>query len=293
VQDDRRNIGRPFRPELIADYLGKRKVITISSLALGKNNTSYKLKLSDGEICVVKLYSNDKGTRERYLLQFAARLVPVPEVLHYGQDWVILPFIEGKSLYYFPESTGIVTELINSFSMQIFKTPGEIHPDGSVSAFPFGGVREFILLTIYNGEVHKYLSKKQITGINLILNALENDYVELEKHACLVHGDFNPRNILIKNNTVQAVLDWEYCHSGSPYMDVGNLLRHTPDNYHKCIELAFSNNPYFIEDWKRYAKMVDLSSQLEFLASSRTTNNTKKYYANKIGLLIQELKYNL
>jgi aminoglycoside phosphotransferase (APT) family kinase protein len=44
---------------------------------------------------------------------------------------------------------------------------------------------------------------------------------------CLVHSDFNSKNILVDPVTgqVTALLDWEYCHAGSPYADLGNLLR--------------------------------------------------------------------
>ncbi len=44
---------------------------------------------------------------------------------------------------------------------------------------------------------------------------------------CLVHSDFNGKNLLADPATgsVTAVLDWEYAHAGSPYADLGNLLR--------------------------------------------------------------------
>jgi aminoglycoside phosphotransferase (APT) family kinase protein len=44
---------------------------------------------------------------------------------------------------------------------------------------------------------------------------------------CLVHSDLNPKNLLIDPDTleVRALLDWEFCHAGSPYSDLGNLLR--------------------------------------------------------------------
>ena len=42
-----------------------------------------------------------------------------------------------------------------------------------------------------------------------------------------MHSDFNPKNILVDpaSGAVTAVLDWEYAHAGSPYADLGNLLR--------------------------------------------------------------------
>jgi aminoglycoside phosphotransferase (APT) family kinase protein len=44
---------------------------------------------------------------------------------------------------------------------------------------------------------------------------------------CLVHSDFNPKNLLVDPDTLQvtALLDWEYAHAGHPFTDLGNLLR--------------------------------------------------------------------
>ena len=44
---------------------------------------------------------------------------------------------------------------------------------------------------------------------------------------CLVHSDFNPKNLLLDPDTltVTGLLDWEFAHAGHPYSDLGNLLR--------------------------------------------------------------------
>jgi aminoglycoside phosphotransferase (APT) family kinase protein len=49
----------------------------------------------------------------------------------------------------------------------------------------------------------------------------------MPSEACVGHSDFNPKNLLVDPVTweVTGVLDWEYCHSGSPFTDLGNLLR--------------------------------------------------------------------
>lgn len=48
----------------------------------------------------------------------------------------------------------------------------------------------------------------------------------LDRH-CLVHSDFNPKNLLVDPGTgaVTGVLDWEFAHAGLPVSDLGNLLR--------------------------------------------------------------------
>lgn len=43
----------------------------------------------------------------------------------------------------------------------------------------------------------------------------------------LVHGDLHPKNVVVEPDTgcVAAVVDWEHAHSGSPFADLGSLLR--------------------------------------------------------------------
>jgi aminoglycoside phosphotransferase (APT) family kinase protein len=44
---------------------------------------------------------------------------------------------------------------------------------------------------------------------------------------CLVHSDLNPKNLLLDPDTLEVtgLVDWEYCHAGHPFTDLGNLLR--------------------------------------------------------------------
>ena len=45
--------------------------------------------------------------------------------------------------------------------------------------------------------------------------------------ACLVHSDFNPKNLLFDEDTLEVtgLLDWEFAHAGHPFTDLGNLVR--------------------------------------------------------------------
>ena len=51
------------------------------------------------------------------------------------------------------------------------------------------------------------------------------------RRTCLVHGDLNPKNLLVDPATlaVTGVLDWEFAHAGAPGADLGNLLRFERD----------------------------------------------------------------
>lgn len=67
----------------------------------------------------------------------------------------------------------------------------------------------------------------------VILRELTAKAAELTEKAdgagFLVHNDFNPKNLLVRRDAgqwaVAAVLDWEQAYSGSPLVDLGNMLR--------------------------------------------------------------------
>ncbi|MFE4001463.1 phosphotransferase family protein [Nocardioides sp. YIM B13467] len=53
------------------------------------------------------------------------------------------------------------------------------------------------------------------------------DLLDTVSRVSLVHSDLNPKNVIVDPKTlrVRAVLDWEFAHAGSPFADLGNLLR--------------------------------------------------------------------
>ena len=60
--------------------------------------------------------------------------------------------------------------------------------------------------------------------------ARAQDLLDDVRRTCLVHGDLGPANVLVDPDTLEVtgVLDWEFAHAGSPYADLGHLLRHDP-----------------------------------------------------------------
>jgi aminoglycoside phosphotransferase (APT) family kinase protein len=55
--------------------------------------------------------------------------------------------------------------------------------------------------------------------------------LDATERCCLVHSDFNAKNLLVDpaDGTVTGLLDWEFAHAGSPFEDLGNLLRFDRD----------------------------------------------------------------
>lgn len=48
----------------------------------------------------------------------------------------------------------------------------------------------------------------------------------LDRHLCLVHGDFSPKNVLVGPDAGLWLLDFEVAHAGDPAFDLGFMLNH-------------------------------------------------------------------
>lgn len=104
-----------------------------------------------------------------------------------------------------------------------------------------------------------------------------NKYAELlpdknEKH--LVHGDFDPANILVKQVDgiwkIVAILDWEFSFSGSMMFDVANCLRyahHMPDIFKASFLEGLEDGGVVLPDnWQITAHLLNLVSLLDILS---------------------------
>jgi fructokinase len=98
-------------------------------------------------------------------------------------------------------------------------------------------------------------------------------FARLGEQACLVHGDFNKRNLLARHIAgrwcVAAVLDWEFAVSGSPLGDLGNFLRYEQVS-RPLAEPHFSTGYLraggsLPPDWRRLARLADLIALCESL----------------------------
>ncbi len=91
---------------------------------------------------------------------------------------------------------------------------------------------------------------------------------------CLVHSDFNQKNLLVAEQNgrwrLSGIVDWEFAHAGAGVTDFGNLLRFEPDQppYRSGLIQSYraaGGDPG--TDWARQARFLDLAAMLSFLAA--------------------------
>lgn len=262
----RRNPLQVLNETDLLEFLGERSLVSSTLFSSGKCNSNYKLTLDDGTVVVARISSS--GSRELRMLDLARELVKVPEILYERPPLSVLEFLNGQILEEVPEYSRLAGIAIARFSSRTFDAPGRIEEDGSTSAFEFGGIQGFIDECLNDATLFERLGEKRKGKLLSLLRNKSQLLEELDSEACFVHGDFNPTNILIHEEQLSGILDWEYAMAGTPFMDIGNLLRNTDTRFHSDIEQGLREGGMRLpKDWKERAELVDLTSQFEFLVS--------------------------
>lgn len=105
-------------------------------------------------------------------------------------------------------------------------------------------------------------------GLDEAVGRAEDLLVE-DTRSVLVHGDLNPRNVLVDPVTLEvtAILDWELAHAGGPWTDLGNLLRHVSEPIAGAALEAYAGLvPHVPPDVRSRARAADLAAVVELAA---------------------------
>ncbi|MEU8221987.1 phosphotransferase [Kribbella sp. NPDC048915] len=193
-----------------------------------------------GEDAVIKFYLKDpeRAAVDAALLELVRGLLPVPRVLDLKR--------EGS----FEEPPYLLTERLPGINLQVFLESATEEQRRSVgtqlgdllarlSGMPYlkSGMFRDADLTIEPcdlGDLADYVAARDLElgpGFAAVVDEAEDLLAGGVDRVCLVHSDFNPKNLLVDPDTarITGLIDWEFAHSGSPYADLGNLLRFSTD----------------------------------------------------------------
>ncbi len=196
------------------------------------------------EDAVIKFYARDpeRAAVDASLLELVHGLLPVPRVLDLKRDgpfedppYLLTERLPGINLQVFLESATDdqrrrvgtqLGELLARLSGMPFLQSGMFR-GGELTVEPFG----FGDLADYVAGLRLGFDDRQREGFAAVIDEAEDVLADGVRRVCLVHSDFNPKNLLVDPETarITGLIDWEFAHAGSPYADVGNLLRFSED----------------------------------------------------------------
>ena len=110
--------------------------------------------------------------------------------------------------------------------------------------------------------------------------ALETEHNTIKVEKTVIHNDFNPRNVCIRQDDSVCIYDWELSVLNFPHRDIVELLSFTlPENFDKdvfenCIQYHYSIQKTKInwQEWKAayvYALKEYLVTRVSFYMTGR------------------------
>jgi len=268
-----------------------KKLTSSELIAGGCANLNIKILLEDEKrSLILRVYLRDKEAayREQKLAALLKETVPVP-LTHYvgeleGYHFAITEFMPGISLR--DLLLGDVPHDLSAIMHEV----GLILSKITAHEFPKAGFfdKELEVVLSESSDVIKFA--QGCLNDKTLLSALDPSVIAeikkaIEQHASsvptsdekhLVHGDFDPANILVdKINgswVVTGILDWEFAFSGSCLWDVANMLRYAhkmPREFQNSfIEALQKNGIKLPAHWCTTIHLLNLSSLLDLLKRS-------------------------
>jgi Ser/Thr protein kinase RdoA (MazF antagonist) len=230
-------------------------------LAEGLMNHSWQLSTAAGEF-VVRVVRPDIDTtqlhREHWIVSALHRSVPEVVVPLPGCDGDTVQTYEGIDLVLYPYVAG---QLANSVPQERWE-----HDAASLLArIHLAGLP----LTERKGRNSVWSTVRPVLLRELDRNRIARavDYLDREERRLtdwvaklenvrigIVHGDFNSRNLILRNDRIVAVIDWESCHADLVLAEASTL---SPECFATYLE---SGGPAQPEDARRFPGFARLNT---------------------------------
>ncbi|GAA2633990.1 phosphotransferase family protein [Paractinoplanes durhamensis] len=253
--------------EWVETALPGRHVVSSRVLTGGYSNHNVLLEMNDGTRFVLRRYlGKNRCAVEAALSRRLQGVVPVPAVVATDEPAGLLlsEFVPGT-----PEIPGYSAgETLARLGAVTFEAPGffsdeTLTPDGTE---PIGWLDAFVDRCLREGNAAGHLTPLDQKSLLRYAAALSPELDVLQGSHQLVHGDYNPKNLLATTE-VTAVLDWEFAFSSSPLFDIGNMLRDPrPPGFTDAFLRGYQDAGGTLPDnWQQLSRALDLYSLADFL----------------------------
>lgn len=281
----------------MAKLPGAPDVIAVAPLPGGLTNSNFRIAFGDGRASIeAKLYQHEPNPApvERAVHRLgAARGLPIPKLLD-GADnnaitqtpYALFEWIGGERLdlavrgcaprdvQTLAWKVGTALALIHAVHFEQFgffdadlNVQGPIDLGGS-------GMQAYFKDVLMQGLARERLGPACADAL-LAFAARESAILDTWHGApCLTHGDCGGTNILVTRQdavwSVAGIIDWEFAFSGTPFFDLGNLLRAPlgglPGFTEGIADGYRAAGGVLPDNWRALAAMTDLLAWVESAA---------------------------
>jgi aminoglycoside phosphotransferase (APT) family kinase protein len=209
-------------------------------IAGGKSNLTYKVRAGERTWIVrrpplghVLATAHDMAREHRIITALRSTAVPVPHTIALctdesviGAPFYVMEFVEGAIYRTAVESAALGRERLEKITDSLTDVLARLHavePE-SVGLHDFGRPDGYMQrqLTRWRKQLDASRSR-ELPGIDELHARLDKD-IPAAKQVGIVHGDYRLDNVIVENDRVRAVLDWEMSTLGDQLADLGLML---------------------------------------------------------------------
>ncbi|MBI2522201.1 MAG: aminoglycoside phosphotransferase family protein [Bdellovibrio sp.] len=223
-----------------------------------------------------------------------------------GVNFCIVDFIEGQLLS--EAWLGLKLSTLEKILIDVGKKLQQVHSFKFKQAGFFGpmldienkfeggagtGFFNYIIVSLNSDLVRERLGHNLCQKTLKYVCSHEMAFSAVNSQCHLIHSDFNTKNILIcpEKAQVNAILDWEFAHSGTPLVEFANFLRfenETTVDVRALLRKGYGeDNELFCHDWRRTGSLLDIASMCGFLNREtlmpRSLNTVREVLLRTVG----------
>ncbi len=242
------------------------KLIKIFNLDVNKiidvpesySSTVNILLLNSGEKVVLKIpFNKTKLYREKIILQTLNGVLPVPELLNFYSGISDIP---GALLLSYIDGEPIVGDINSELSFECGALLGQLHEIRMDNYCLGDNPSQKWWPSIYN-RFNLWIDEcKSIVDDNVLHQAIGvfhemTEHMKEDYSPVLVHFDFRPGNILIRENKIVGLIDFESSRGGSADLDFTKMNKYMWDKYEGSKEA-------FIAGYESIRELPDIEHSL-------------------------------
>ena len=215
--------------------------MTFSLIAGGHSNLTFLCVDSQGQQCVLRRpplghvleSAHDMGREYKIISALEHADLPVPKTYGLCRElevneapFYVMDYIDGLVLNDSVVGLKIAAEHRRGIGLQVIDNLSKLH---SINPDDVGlgdlGRKEAYLSRQINRWTKQWVASKthEIPEMEESCRIL-TETMPVQVGATIVHGDYRLGNMIVKQDHVCAILDWELCTLGDPLADVGYLL---------------------------------------------------------------------
>jgi len=143
-----------------------------------------------------------------------------------GADFYVMGFVEGQVYTSSIQAENIAMADRKALGLNIIDSLAQLHlldPD-RIGLGDLGKKEDYVARQVRRWTKQYEDAKTHAIPEMEELSRLLKDKIPVQVGSAIAHGDYRPENLMIADNRVAAILDWELCTLGDPLADLGYLL---------------------------------------------------------------------